>query len=284
MIQVPFRKMTGAGNDFVVIDNRERLLQHGVETVAQRVCDRKFGVGSDGLLLLEPSSRADFLMRYFNADGSTGSMCGNGGRCIAKFAHSLGIVPEELTFEAFGFVYRANVQNDTVRLRMRNPTSVQSITLHIDGKELTAHFIDTGAPHAVLFSDALGVPLDQLDMDNIGRKIRWHKNFHPEGTNVNVVKLLADNRVYNRTFERGVECETLSCGTGSVAAALVVATKMALKPPVIIQTQSGKELLVDFSLPQTGQSAFTDVVLQGDAHITFVGQLHYDETEEVLAW
>ncbi len=276
--------MTGAGNDFVLIDNRERLLQHGVETFAQRVCDRKFGVGSDGLLLLEPSSQADFLMRYFNADGSTGSMCGNGGRCIANFAHSLGIVPEEMTFEAFGFIYRANVQNDSVRLRMRNPTSVQSITLQMDGKDLTAHLIDTGAPHAVLFSDELGVPLDQLDMDSIGRKIRWHQKFHPEGTNVNVVQLLANNRVYNRTFERGVECETFACGTGSVAAALVVATKMGLKPPVNVQTQSGKNLLVDFSPPQAGQSAFTDVVLEGDAHITFAGQLHYDETQKVLVW
>ncbi len=279
MINLSFTKMTGAGNDFVVIDNREHVIHDDLEKFARRVSDRRFGVGSDGLLLLEPSSHADFLMRYFNADGSIGAMCGNGGRCIAKFAHNLGIVPEEMKFEAVGFVYRASVRKDTVRLSMKNPTRIESMTLQIDGKDLKAFYVDTGAPHVVLFSDELGIPLDEVDVDSIGRMVRWHEKFQPYGTNVNVVQLLTDNRIYNRTFERGVEGETLACGTGSVATALVVAAKAGLTSPVDVQTKSGQMLVVDF---KSSKGTFIDVVLQGDARVTFMGQLKYDDSEKAL--
>ena len=279
MIRIPFTKMTGAGNDFVVIDNRNMLIRGSVETFAQRVCDRKFGIGSDGLLLLEPSSKAEFLMRYVNADGSMGSMCGNGGRCIARFAHSLGIVPVEMTFEAVGFVYRATVQKDTVRLHMKDPTQVEALTLHLDTRDLDAYFLDTGSPNVVVFSEDLETPLELVDMDAIGHEIRWHERFQPEGTNVNIVQLLSDNSISNRTFERGVECETLACGTGSVAAAIVVALKKRLMAPITVQTQSGKSLRIDFN---TTNRRFADVVLEGDARVTFVGELKYDEKQKAL--
>lgn len=273
--------MTGAGNDFVVIDNRDMLIRDDVETFAQRVCNRKFGVGSDGLLLLERSTRADFLMRFFNPDGSSGMMCGNGGRCIAKFALELGVVGKEMTFEVVDFIYRATVLENSVRLRMKNPTHILSLPLQIDDKNPTAYFINTGAPHVVLFSNEFGIPLEQLDVEAVGRQVRWHRKFQPEGTNVNVVQVGEDNRLYNRTYERGVECETLACGTGSVATALVVAYKLGMPPPVYVQTQSGKVLVVDFRVTEKG---FTDIILEGDACVTFVGQLQYDAAQKTLVW
>lgn len=272
--------MVGAGNDFVVVDNRDMVVRENVAEFAQRVCDRKLGVGSDGLLLLEPSSKADFFMRYYNADGSSGGMCGNGGRCIAKFAHILGIVRETMTFEALGFVYRAHVQDDIVRLHMKNTSSIQSVTVRMGFNDISGYVINTGAPHVVLFADELGVPLEQADMNSIGSEIRWNKIFQPEGTNVNVVQLQRNSRVYNRTFERGVEGETLSCGTGCVAAAIVVAARRGLTPPIIVQTQSARTLVVDFSKTQ---NTFADVILEGDARVTFFGQLQYDETEKTIA-
>ena len=274
MIRIPFTKMTGAGNDFVVIDNRKNVIHGDIEAFTLRVCDRRFGVGADGLLLLQPSKQADFQMRYLNADGSTGSMCGNGGRCIARFAHQLGIVTGEMQFEAAGHIYKAKLLNETVRLHMKDPTEIQPLTLSVEGEQWQGYWVDTGAPHVVVFTDEMGTPIQELDLGHWGPKLRRHERFAPAGTNVDFVQTLSNNSLRMRTFERGVEAETLACGTGAVAAALVSAAFKALVSPVVVTAQSGRRLVINF---RGSQRKYSDVTLEGDAQTTFTGELNIDD-------
>jgi diaminopimelate epimerase len=262
--------MSGAGNDFVVIDNRSRRIRNG-SRAARILCDRRWGVGADGLLLLEKSRKANYRMMYFNADGSYGGMCGNGGRCIARYAVVNGIARGNHRFEALKHVYAARVKGSEVQLTMKDPVGLdlkRKIRLH--GKPVKVSFVNTGSPHAVVFCGDLGrgKTLEAIDVVDLGSGIRYSDAFKPSGTNANFVERLEGNSLKVRTYERGVEAETMACGTGSIACAIVASRRWKLKPPVIVVPESGKKLMVNYDDDGT---RISNVRLTGPAVIAFYG-------------
>ncbi len=281
---IDFLKMSGAGNDFVVIDNRLGAVTEPA-SFARVVCDRRRGVGADGLLLLEKSKRSDFQMNYYNADGSYGGMCGNGGRCISRFARLKKIVAsEEIKFEALGYVYRAHLIKDDVKLTMKDPSDIRlNQMLPMDGLNIIFHYIDTGSPHCVIFLDEnkdIHGTLRDLDVYGIGKTIRHHRSFSPKGTNVNFIERVDSNTIRIRTYERGVEAETLACGTGSVASAIMANQLGGVGVPVVVQTQGGESLQVDFK--NRGMSVYEEVSLLGSAHVTFAGAIRYNSSTHTI--
>jgi len=271
MKELPFYKMSGAGNDFVVLDNRESQVRGDLNAFSARVADRKRGVGADGVLLLEKSARTHFRMRYFNADGSEADMCGNGGRCIARFANLMGAAPVRMQFENLAGDFEAVVQGDgQVELRMTQPHSMKlNIDLPVDGEVVRGHFLNTGVPHLVVpVSDA-----SKIDLAGLGRKLRRHSAFAPKGANVNFAQVLGPQALLVRTYERGVEAETLACGTGAVASAILLARLGRVQGPVTITTSGGDQLAVAFALK--GDEA-SEVTLKGQAEVTFQGILDLD--------
>ncbi|MFA5287701.1 MAG: diaminopimelate epimerase, partial [Candidatus Omnitrophota bacterium] len=218
MKKIKFTKMVASGNDFVVVENNELS--------AKSVCDRKFGIGADGLLVLGKSRSADIKMRIFNADGSEAEMCGNGARCTAFFAVHQLACSKKVSIETKAGIIKAEVNKDIVRIKLTEPKGLNlDIPIKINGRLLRVNFINTGVPHAVIFVSGI----DKIDVDNIGRAVRYHKRFSPAGTNVNFVEVLGKDAIRIRTYERGVEGETLACGTGSTAAALVFALKNSVE-------------------------------------------------------
>lgn len=267
---VPFTKSSGAGNDFVLINNMRGDLRVEYAALARAACDRHFGIGGDGLLIAEASTRADFSMLYFNADGSFGGMCGNGGRCLARFARDERIAGSTQRFEALGHIYDAVVGETSVRLHMKDPGGYASdLSLDLNGGSRQAFFVNTGSPHAVLAEP----DLDHADIVSIGRSVREHHAFAPDGTNVNFMSRGKSRGIDVRTYERGVENETLACGTGSVAAALIASQLYGLASPVRVGVRSGETLIVHFS-GTTG--AWTDVYLEGSARMLFSGVFSYE--------
>lgn len=278
VVNILFTKMSGAGNDFVVIDNRRHILKDDLSEFVKAISHRRMGIGADGVLILEQSSRADFLMNYYNSDGSFGGFCGNGGRCIARYALLNGIASARLTFEALDQIYHAEVQGTRVRLKMGTPRDQRlDFVLQWNGKVLKAHAVNTGAPHVVIFLDEnpeLGTTnLSSVDVFKLGKKIRYDPLFGTEGTNVNVVVVNDDGSLGIRTYERGVEAETLACGTGSVAAALVASKVKGLPSPQKVVPLSKEPLTVEFRAVSNG---FADVYLVGDAEVVFNGEMRYD--------
>ncbi|HUI08790.1 MAG TPA: diaminopimelate epimerase [Bacteroidota bacterium] len=271
-VRLEFTKATGAGNDFVLLNAMGGMPGADLPQLARALCDRHFGVGADGLLVLAPSKRSDFLMLYYNADGSSGGMCGNGGRCVARFALLEGIAGPRQRFEALGFVYRAEVAPaGSVRLSMKDPAGLRT-GLRLSrgtGEPVDGTFIDTGAPHLVVFED----DLERLDVARLGRALRLDPSFAPEGTNVNFVSPEGGSTIRIRTYERGVEAETLACGTGSVASALVASWLRNMESPVRVTVRSGEELTVHFA--REGDS-WHDIALEGSAHMLFRGTAFYD--------
>ncbi|HAL56179.1 MAG TPA: diaminopimelate epimerase [Bacteroidetes bacterium] len=271
-MKIEFAKMSGAGNDFVVIDNRSGKIRN-VKSLARRLCDRRWGVGADGLLLLEKSNKGDYRMMYYNADGSYGGMCGNGGRCIAYFAFRNEIAGTVQRFEALNHIYIARIKRNDVVLEMKNPRNLRTaFMLPIGKKRLKANYVDTGSPHVViLVSDvARNVSIEELDVVQFGRQVRHHDMFAPKGTNVNFVELGENNLLKIRTYERGVENETLACGTGSVASAIVASELLKLNPPIRIEPRSKSLLSVDFARSDRG---ICDVTLTGGAEVVFTGSI-----------
>ncbi|RKY62777.1 MAG: diaminopimelate epimerase [Candidatus Latescibacterota bacterium] len=265
---ITFSKMNGAGNDFVVLDNREGKVKDYSEFV-RKVCRRRLGVGADGALFVEHSTRpdVDFRMRYFNADGSEAEMCGNGGRCIARFAYLKGIAGPSMSFETMAGVYRAEVKDDRVMLEMLPPKHILlQFELDLGDREIVANFADTGVPHVVAF----GGDVDRVPVKELGRLIREHERFAPAGTNANFAQVLDRHTIKLRTYERGVEDETLACGTGVVAAAVLGALLGRVDPPVSVLTRSGVVLTVHF---RREGKAIQDVLLEGDAVLVFEGEL-----------
>lgn len=260
-MEIPFYKYQGTGNDFVIIDNREhQYLSRSDHAIVERLCDRKFGVGADGLMLLQKSAEYDFEMVYFNADGYEGSMCGNGGRCIVAFAHFLGAIGNECRFIAVDGPHDAKVLSDGwVELKMVDVAEVEKG----DG----FYFLDTGSPHYIAFAPDVA----KVDVVEQGRAIRYSDRFKAEGTNVNFVQK-ADDRLIVATYERGVEDETLSCGTGVTAAALAASLqeeKQEENGVTDIQAKGGK-LQIKFKKTNTG---FEDVWLCGPATQVFQGTI-----------
>ncbi len=273
-MRISFTKMTGAGNDFVVIDNRVGTIRAPAR-LARWLCDRRWGVGADGLLLLERSSKADYRMKYFNADGSYGGMCGNGGRCIALYATLKGIAPREHSFDALNYVYRAKVHSrKNITLWMKNPVRERA-SLIVKTQHGTAFgdFVDTGAPHFVAWGSSTRSRwrnLESIDVEHLGRAIRLYSAFQPEGTNANFARLTAEGRVEIRTYERGVEAETHACGTGSIAAAVSAAKRYKLASPVSVLVRSGSILEVGF---KEKDDRFIDIRLTGPAQVIFEGSI-----------
>ncbi|MCS7229031.1 MAG: diaminopimelate epimerase [Candidatus Kryptonium sp.] len=271
-MKIKFYKMTGAGNDFIMFDNRNGLIKNPPK-LAQWVCDRHFGVGADGIILIEKSKTSDFKMVYFNSDGSFGGMCGNGGRCIAKLAYEMGIAKKETTFEANGKFYKAEIlSNDRVKLYLPAPkTRKLNLKLKLGKKFFKAHFIDTGAPHLVVFTDENKIRnIEKININTLGRKLRFHPYFE-NGTNVNFVSIIDENTIRMRTYERGVEGETLACGTGSVASALISSEIKNLTPPIKVKATSGEILTVGWNIDKKF------VYLEGTAKIICEGTINYDD-------
>jgi diaminopimelate epimerase len=268
---IEFYKMSGSGNDFILIDNREGALAVGdVVEFVKSVCARKVSVGADGLILIERSDRVDFRWRFFNADGSEVEMCGNGGRCAARFAHLSGIAGEKMSFETVAGIIDAEVRGDVVKLRLTDPRDlVADDRIQIKNQILFVHSINTGVPHVVYF---VRDP-DQFDVFNTGRAIRHHEHYQPAGTNANFAAVIDNHTLRVRTYERGVEDETLACGTGSVASALIAARKGLVESPVDVRVQSGELLRIHFTATENG---FKEVYLEGKVKVVYQGRL-WDE-------
>jgi diaminopimelate epimerase len=270
-VKLGFAKMTGAGNDFIVIDDRGNAIGDDARELAREMCRRRVSVGADGLILLVPSTRCDFRMRYFNADGSEADMCGNGGRCVARFAHDLGIVGLTMQFETRSGVHQAVVTDEGVRLSMAEPRAMLlDYHVSIHGQKFVVHRVNTGVPHAVMEVE----DLETYPVVETGRALRRHDVFLPEGTNVDFVRVLDENRIALRTYERGVEDETLACGTGAVASAIVMAALKRVRPPVSVLTRGGDTLTIGFYMSDSG---FCDVTLAGDAKVVYHGAIERSE-------
>lgn len=264
---VKFQKMNGAGNDFVMFDNRDGNLYFTAAQI-ERICDRHRGVGADGILMVEPARNgADFRMRYYNSDGGEAEMCGNGARCFARFAHQISGSDSELTFETMAGVIEARITVKQVTLTMSAP---HDLRLHIGlrlGEEMTQiHFLNTGVPHAIEFVDHL----ERVNVKERGAALRWHEAFQPRGTNANFVKKLSDHVIAVRTYERGVEGETLACGTGVVAAALLHALVHGVSSPIAVEVKGGDTLEVGFDRME---EHFRNVTLTGPADFVFGGEI-----------
>lgn len=263
-----FTKMNGAGNDFVVLDNRQGALQLDRESIA-RLCDRQRGIGSDGLLMVEPAvNGADFRMRYFNNDGGEAEMCGNGARCFARFAQRLSGKGSALNFETLAGVISAEFPGENVRIAMSAPRDLRMhLSLPVQGESLTLHAVNTGVPHAVIFVD----DLENTDVRRLGAGVRFHEAFAPKGTNVNFAKSTGPRELAIRTYERGVEDETLACGTGMVASALVFHELSGAASPVGVRVRGGDRLEIAFEKNPAG--GFEGVTLTGPADFVFEGEI-----------
>jgi diaminopimelate epimerase len=268
---IEFYKMSGSGNDFILIDNRDGSLDVGdVGAFVKKVCERKVSVGADGLILIERSDKVDFRWRFFNADGPEAEMCGNGGRCAARFAFLKGIAGEKVSFETVAGIIDAEVRGTVVKLRLTDPHHiVMDDQIRIKKETLFVHSINTGVPHVVHF---VRDP-DDFAVFDTGRAIRYHEHYQPAGTNANFVAVEDQHTLRVRTYERGVEDETLACGTGSVAAALIAAKKGFVDSPVDVRVKSGERLTIHFERTKDG---FTKVYFEGKVKVVYQGSL-WDE-------
>lgn len=271
MTPIPFTKMSGSGNDFIVIDNRRGILPDiDPSQFAQHICCRRLSAGADGLILVEPSDRVDFKWHFFNSDGSAAEMCGNGARCVARFAHLNGIADVGMAFETLAGTIQAQVLGDRVKIKMTDPhDAVPDASLDVGEQTMVFSSVNTGVPHVVLTVE----DIEDADVVGMGRTLRHHSHFSPAGTNVNFLSPQPNGVWAVRTYERGVEDETLACGTGIVASALALAMKEGIGSPISLKTRSGSLLKVYFA-EESGQ--YHDVFLEGDARIIYEGQLMPD--------
>jgi diaminopimelate epimerase len=262
-----FTKMDGAGNDFILIDNRAGEI-HLNRTQIARLCDRHRGIGADGILLLEnPSDHADFRMRYFNADGGEAEMCGNGARCFARFANQMAGTHGRISFETPAGVISAELAGDLVTLQMTEPTDLRlNVPLQICAEKKIVHFVNSGVPHVVVPVAQVG----DVDVSRDGSAIRHHEMFSPKGANVNFIEKRGANKIAVRTYERGVEGETLACGTGVVASALIFAATENVNGPIDVIARGGDELRVGF---EKTDKQFRNVTLTGPAEFVFEGTI-----------
>jgi diaminopimelate epimerase len=266
---IEFWKMNGSGNDFILIDNREgQVAEEEMGHLVERICRRRESVGADGLIFVTKSEHHDFGWRYFNADGGEVEMCGNGGRCVARFAHLKGIAPQKMTFETLAGPVSAEVRGRVVKVLVPEPTGLE-MDIHLSRQRgwLTADFINTGVPHVVVqVEDIPDYPVFEQ-----GKAIRHHPMFSPEGTNANFMKLIGSDHLQIRTYERGVEDETLACGTGAIASALVASARGMVSSPVRVRTRGGEELRIYF---RKEGDKFDKVWLEGSTSIVYKAKLN----------
>ncbi len=258
-MKIVFQKYQGTGNDFIILDNRDNRYDTLTEKQVEFLCHRRFGIGADGLMMLNSSKEYDFRMIYFNADGKEGSMCGNGGRCLVKFAYDIGIVKSQYKFIATDGLHEAEVDfSGKVRLKMKDVSSVSDLDDH--------YILDTGSPHYVKFVEKL----DNIEVTEQGKTIRYGKEFNAKGINVNFVEEIDDHTIFVRTYERGVEDETYSCGTGVTASALVAAHNINSFNEISVKTLGGN-LSVEFNA--IDKNNFNNIWLIGPAEHVFSGEL-----------
>lgn len=255
-----FSKYSGCGNDFIIIDNRPfHFPQHSDKI--QQLCQRQTGIGADGIILLENSQTADFGMRIYNADGSEADMCGNGIRCLMKFLQELGFRNESYTIQTSLRKLTLTTLGSQVAVNMGEAFDHQwHLPLEVDGKTYQTHYLNTGVPHTILFTDNL-----DIDFEPLGLKFRNHTHFGSKGTNFNLAKLMPNGELHNRTFERGVEGETLACGTGCAAVAMAAINVLGLSGPIKVRTRT--QDLLEFSLLQDTQ----EIMMTGPATKVFEG-------------
>ncbi len=274
MRHIEFYKTSGSGNDFIIIDNRDKVVdEKNLKTFIEKICRRKMSVGADGFILIEESDSVDFRWRFFNADGNPAEMCGNGARCAARFAYLNRIAGSKMSFETEAGIVSAKVSNDLVKINIPEPAELKTdYLLDLESGALKISSINTGVPHVVIVMDRL----NNIDVVKLGREIRFHDIFAPAGTNVNFICQNKDDTISIRTYERGVEDETLACGTGAVAAAIVTAFKFGAKSPVRVITKSGESLYI---YHKENNGKYSDVYLEGDARIIYKGELREDAWE-----
>jgi len=268
--EVKFCKLSAGGNDFIVIDNRLGGLPEDLAPWIERLCCRRLSVGADGVILLEGSSRANIRMRYFNADGSEAPLCGNGVRAVARYASLLGIVPPKMTIETGAGLVPAEVTEGKVQIFLPPPSKVElHFPLKVGEETIEGSYIEVGVPFLVQRVEELeGFPVRER-----GKELRRHPAFQPAGTNVCFVKVLHRNRIAVRIYERGVEDETLSSGTGCLSASLITTFLGETSPPIICQTRGGLTIEVYFQY-QGGE--VSSVSIEGDARIIYYGELHQE--------
>jgi diaminopimelate epimerase len=266
---IEFWKMNGSGNDFILIDNRDRKIpEEDMCALVKGVCRRRESVGADGVIFIIKSERYDFAWRFFNADGGEAEMCGNGSRCAARFASLNGMAGTSMVFETLAGPISAEVTGRIVKVLMPVPSGLRKdIELPLKSGQVKVDFINTGVPHTVVYVK----DLNNHPVFEEGREIRYHSIFSPAGTNANFVKVVNPNYIEVRTYERGVEDETLACGTGSIAAALTSDARGLASSPVTVKTRGGEELKVYF---EKNDDAFTKVWLEGGTEIACKGRLH----------
>lgn len=268
-MNLSFWKMHGALNDFILFDDRKHVFPVSDRPWIATIASRKRGIGSEGVILIQKSKRADFRMRFFNPDGTEVEMCGNGARCVARLAHEIGAAPASMSIDTVAGLLRAETKGDTVRLFMTEPKDWRlDRILRVRKQSLRYGFVNSGVPHAVVEVK----DLDACDVQALGSQVRYHADFAPAGTNANFIKVTGRSSLRIRTYERGVEAETLACGTGIVASALVAALAGRARPPVRVTAASGDVLTVDFRLTKTGA---TGVTLLGPAVHVFKGTVEY---------
>jgi diaminopimelate epimerase len=271
MKKFKFTKMVASGNDFIIVE-KDKLSTIHYPLYAKKLCDRKFGIGADGLLILEKSKIADIKMRIFNPDGSEAEMCGNGARCVTFYLKSkIKNQKSKISIETKAGVIESEVRGFNVKIKLTNPKDIKlNIPLKINNRILKVNFINTGVPHTVIFVEGL----DKIDVVNLGRRIRYHKKFMPEGTNVDFVEIKDDESIKIRTYERGVEDETFACGTGAVASAIISNIKYQISNTkgniykVNVYTRGGEILKVYF---EREDKNLKNIWLEGRAKIIYQG-------------
>ena len=292
---IPFIKFSGAGNDFIVVDNRTRVMDpRKMSAFVTKVCTRHLSVGADGLIFIEKSPKAHFRWRFYNNDGGEAEFCGNGARCVARFAYLKGIAPKKMQFEGAAGVVEATVDGERVTVRVPDPTGLRlNVRLDIPphrrrktdetalsgraqiGMTVEGHAINTGVPHFVYFVEHTST----AEVIGLGRQIRRHPTFKPAGTNVDFVEVVDRRTIRLRTFERGVEDETLACGSGAIAAALISSAVHKVESPVTVLPLSRSPLAVSF---QMDGNKFTDITLTGEARAVYEGSMHSNAWEYKL--
>lgn len=272
MTQWSFAKYVGCGNDFILFDNRSETFP-AFPLFIQRLCHRQKGIGADGVLLLENSIRADFRLRIFNSDGSEAEMCGNGLRCLIKWLIHLGFQYPLYRIEVMREILTARVVDRAICIHMGSPRNIQwDIPLRFENQFLRVHSLNTGVPHAVVFVD----DVESVNLLKLGAYLRNYSLWMPMGINVTITQKMDEQRIKIRTYERGVEGETLACGTGATAAALAIARQKGCVSPVRVETRSGEELQVTFSFEN---HKFYNVTLTGNAEYVFQGEIHLPDPE-----
>ncbi len=267
-----FYKMSGHGNDFILVDNREKKVpDDAMVAMAKAACRRRLSIGADGMIFIEHGPPGvDFAWRFFNSDGSEAEMCGNGSRCAARFAYIKEIAPAQMKFMTLAGIIQAEVKADSIKVELTPVKNPQlDFTLDLNGQKVTLSSLNTGVPHGVIFVD----DIEAAPVKELGRALRFHPHFGPEGTNVNFTQVLDRNHLSNRTYERGVEDETLACGTGCIAAGLAAALHGWTDSPVHIMTRGGEELVIYYTQTENG---FEKIFLEGPVKIVAYGRLGPD--------